>query len=82
MSENKPKSMRQAMPTVAAWIDELREAFGADSINAAIRNGVAGGAAFYATENGQTIGSDAMPGGVEIGLRDIVLSKPDPEAGR
>lgn len=76
------KPLRQTMPTVAAWIDELREAFGIDGINRAIRNGVAGGSAFYAEEDGNTIGCEAMPGGVEIGLRDIVLSKPDPEAGR
>ena len=69
--------MRQTMPTVAAWIDELREAFGADGINAAIRNGVAGGAAFYATEGGQTLGCEAMPGGHVVSAAAMVLAKPE-----
>jgi hypothetical protein len=75
--KNSPKPLRQTMPTVAAWIDELREAFGADAINPAIRNGVAGGAAFYATEGGQTIGCEAMPGGHVISAAHMVLSKPE-----
>lgn len=71
------KPMREAMPTVAAWIDELREAFGADSINAAIRNGVAGGSRFHAVENGHEIGCDAMPGEYVVNLADMVLAKPE-----
>ena len=67
------KPLRQAMPTVAAWIDELRAAFGAESINPAIRNGMAGGTQFFAQENGHTLGCEAMPGGVEVGLRDMVV---------
>lgn len=67
------KPLREAMPTVATWIDELREAFGADTINSAIRNGMAGGTHFYAEECGQQIGCEAIPGGVEVGLRDMVI---------
>ena len=69
------KPLRQSMPTVAAWIDELREAFGAESINSAIRNGVAGGTRFYAEENGQTIGCEAMPGSHVVSAADMVLVK-------
>lgn len=69
------KPLRDSMPTVAAWVDELREAFGADSINAAIRNGVAGGAAFYATEGGQSIGSDALPGKRSLRLSEMTLPR-------
>lgn len=50
------KPMREAMPTVAAWIDELRDAFGRDQIDPSIRNGMAGSSDFYARENGQEIG--------------------------
>lgn len=71
------KPMREAMPTVAAWIDELREAFGADVINPAIRNGVAGGTHFYAEEGGQTIGCDAIPGRHVVSAADMVLAKPE-----
>ncbi len=69
------KPLRQSMPTVAAWIDELREAFGAESINSAIRNGVAGGTHFYAEENGQTIGCEAMPGSHVVSAADMVLAR-------
>lgn len=71
------KPLREAMPTVAAWIDELREAFGADTINAAIRNGVNGGSHFYASENGQQIGCEAMPGTRVVNLVDIVIKPAD-----
>ena len=76
------KPLRQTMPTVAAWVDELREAFGVDGINSAIRNGVAGGAAFYATEGGHSIGCEALPGGRSFSLVDIVRVKPQPEGDR
>lgn len=73
------KPMREAMPTVAAWIDELREAFGAATVNRAIRNGVAGGSHFSASENGHRIGED-LPLGHEVSLADIVIAKPGKEA--
>lgn len=75
------KPLREAMPTVAAWIDELREAFGADSINAAIRNGMAGGDHFYASENGHSIGCEAILGGHVVSAADMVLAKPEKGAG-
>lgn len=71
------KPMREAMPTVAGWIDELREAFGAAGINASIKNGMAGGADFYAEEAGHQLGSDAAPGGHVVCLADMILSKPE-----
>lgn len=77
MSQQKPKPLRQTMPTVAAWIDELREAFGADGVNAAIRNGVAGGTHFYAEEGGQAIGCEASLGSHVVSAADMVLAKPE-----
>lgn len=74
MSAKKP--LREAMPTVAAWIDELREAFGADGINASIRNGMAGGNRFHAVENGHSIGCEAMPGSHVVCAADMVLAGP------
>lgn len=70
------------MPTVTAWVDELREAFGAESINPAIRNGVAGGSHFYAEENGHTIGCEAMPGSHVICVAHMVLAKPEKEGAK
>lgn len=59
-TRNKP--MRAAMPTVAAFIDAMRGAFGAETIDRAMRNGVAGMPTFFAAENGKTIGTPAtMP---------------------
>lgn len=38
------------MPTVATWANDLRAAFGADEINAALRS-----LGYYASEGGRTI---------------------------
>lgn len=74
MEKNKP--MRQAMPTVAAWIDELRDAFGAETINSAIKAGMEGQPTFYASENGHEIGTRA-PYSAEkaVSLSDIILTR-------
>jgi len=53
----KAKPMRLAMPTVAAWIDELRAAFGKDAVDQAIRAGMDGQPTFHARENGQEVGT-------------------------
>lgn len=50
-------SMRDKMPLAAAWIDELREAFGAEMINAQIRLGMQGAQTFYAEESGHRVGT-------------------------
>lgn len=54
----KQGSMREAMPTVAEFVDDMRRVFGAQEINAMIKRGVAGQPnTFYATENGHEIGT-------------------------
>lgn len=50
-------SHRELMPTCAAWLDDLRSAFGAECINASIRAGMAGDATFYASEAGHELGN-------------------------
>lgn len=50
-------SMRDQMPTVAAWIDQLRDAFGKESIDNQLRAGMRGQPVFFAQENGQTVGT-------------------------
>ncbi len=50
-------SLRDQMPTVAQWIDELREAFGKEMIDLQIRKGLQGEGCFYARENGIEVGS-------------------------
>lgn len=49
--------MREKMPTVAKWIDELREAFGKEEIDAQIRKGMKGQPTFWASENGVEVGT-------------------------
>jgi hypothetical protein len=44
------------MPQTAAFIDAMREAFGAPGIDAAIRAGMRGEPGFYARENGLEVG--------------------------
>lgn len=54
---SKSRNMRADMPTVAAWIDELRAAFGREVIDEAIRKGMAGLPTFHASENGHEVGT-------------------------
>lgn len=51
------KPLRKTMPETAAWIDTLRDTFGAESIEDAIRRGVAGEPTFYAVERRHDIGT-------------------------
>lgn len=51
------RDLRTDMPTVAAWIDDLRATFGADQVNPSIRAGLAGEPRFWASENGHEIGT-------------------------
>jgi hypothetical protein len=53
--------MREKMPVVAAWIDSLRDAFGAEEIDAQIRKGMRGEPVFFASENGFTVGTPSPP---------------------
>jgi hypothetical protein len=54
----RPANLREEMPTVTAWIDDLRAAFGADGINAQIKKGMAGLPGFFhARENGHDVGT-------------------------
>lgn len=71
------RNLRAEMPTTAAWIDSLREAFGADQIEPAIRRGMKGGSDFYASENGHVLG--AQHGGKCVSLADMVLAPPKAE---
>lgn len=58
-------SMRDTMPTVAGWVDELRDAFGKPEIDAVIRDGLKLGCKpelrFYAKEAGQEVGQRYEP---------------------
>lgn len=76
------KPLRQTMPTVSAFIDEMREAFGADEINASIKAGMAGQPTFYACEGGVTVGTKDTRTGFP--LSRMVIDAPDApvQAGR
>ena len=55
-------SMRELMPQTAAWIDELREAFGRETIDQIVRAGMQGKGGFWVEETGpdgvvRTVGS-------------------------
>lgn len=67
----KPGNLRAEMPTVAGWIDDLRAAFGAEQINAAIRAGLDGQPTFWAIENGRAVGTKSQGEGVR--LSDTVI---------
>lgn len=50
------KPLRVSMPETAAFIDALREAFGADQVDPSIRAGMRGEPCFYAREGGHQLG--------------------------
>lgn len=60
------KPLRETMPTVAGFIDEMRDAFGAEEINDSIKAGMAGQPTFYASENGVTVGTKDLRQGVRL----------------
>lgn len=66
-------SLRETMPLVTEFIDEMRVAFGVDVINRAIKNGMAGGCDFYASENGQEVGNKLPDSGYWVSGCDIVI---------
>jgi hypothetical protein len=73
---SKPANMREEMPTTAAFIDDFREAFGADAINASIKKGMSGlPGFFYASENGHQVGTKALPDNPAkvVSVGDMVL---------
>lgn len=74
------KPLRETMPTVAAIIDDLRDAFGADVINPSIKGGMAGVPTFYARENGQEIGTPLdLTGRSVVRGEDMVVIRPKKE---
>lgn len=59
-------SLREHMPTIAALIDDLRQAFGKEYIDKIIRAGISGKPVFFASENGYTVGTP-----VPVGIRSL-----------
>lgn len=57
------KSLRDEMPQTAAFIDSMRNLFGAESINQQIRAGLNGEPTFYAKEGGHELGTKWIEGG-------------------
>lgn len=74
--------MREVMPQTAAFIDDLRAAFGAEMINTQIRRGMRGEPVFHAVEGGHSVGTP-MPHGVRVGRdargNSYLLDGPLPE---
>ena len=69
------KPLRQTMPTIAALIDDLRAAFGAECINQSIKAGIDGQPTFWARENGIEIGTRAPYDATKaVALSDTIIS--------
>ena len=60
-SSDNPRSLRAVMPTVAAFIDDLRAAGYGAAVAAALRSAQAGGTDFYARECGREFGRRPPP---------------------
>lgn len=68
------KPLRDTMPTVAGFIDEMAAAFGGKEISASIRSGMDGQPTFYACENGVEVGTKDTRTGLR--LTDMVIDAP------
>lgn len=65
-------SLRDAMPETAAFVDAMREAFGADQVNPQIKKGVGGiPNNFHAVENGNESGTPFEEVGVSFTLDEL-----------
>ena len=83
--------MREAMPVVSAWIDELRTVFGREEVTQWVREGLADGT-FHAAENGHELGDpadvverlelQAAEPANAISLADMVIEAPELKAQR
>ena len=58
--------MREKMPLVSEFVDEMRAVFGADQINASIKAGMNGEPRFFARENGHQIGTPSTPPALSV----------------
>lgn len=54
--------LREEMPEIAAWVDDLRQAFGEEYINKIIAAGMKGEPVFSVSKNGRTIGTPVLIG--------------------
>lgn len=71
------RSLRELMPVTAAFIDEMREVFGAEGINQSIKGGMAGVPTFHAAENGQQVGTKLdLAGRHVVNGRDLMIDPP------
>jgi hypothetical protein len=59
------KPVGHPMPEIAAFVANLKSAFGEREIDEAIRRGKAGEPTFYACENGRSVGT-ASPGETNV----------------
>ena len=70
-------SLRTDMPETAAFVDDMRAAFGADMVDSAIRAGMKGEGTFFASENGREVGSRAREiDGKSVNANEIARSSP------
>ena len=72
------KNLRQDMPLITAFIDDLRAAFGAEHINPIIKSGIDGTPGFWAQEGGFQVGTQAKSAGASIPLSHMVVRRPPP----
>ena len=68
------KDLRNEMPTVAAFLDDLRAVFGRDAIDKQIRRGLKGEPTFWAREGGHKLGTRNTEASVSIRWNEAGLS--------
>jgi hypothetical protein len=66
------KRIRGLMPETAAFIDAVREAFGAEEINCNLQAAMRGEPLFFASEGGHEIGTKSEPPAFSVTGNDLL----------
>ena len=68
--KQKPGSLRDSLPEIAQWIDDLRAAFGREPVDEAIRRGMRGENGFCVRRNGQVVVGTPLTYGPGVPVSD------------
>lgn len=66
----KPGSLRDELPEIAQWVDDLRAAFGREPVDSAIRRGMRGQDGFCIRRDGQVVAGTPLTYGPGVRLSD------------
>ena len=77
MVKKEPGSMRDSMPEIAQWIDDLRSVWGREVIDLAIRRGMRGKDGFCVRRDGQVLVGTPLTIGPGVKFSDEMRRRDD-----